>query len=344
MRTSRSPLAIVAACIALPVVIVMGVALAADASGALSPAAASPLTACGTGPVKAGIGADGLPSLDASQIGDGQIIYNVGEDLQLPQRAAVIAIATAMQESRLRNLPYGDADSLGLFQERPSQGWGSPAEILNPVYAASAFYARLVQVTGWQALPLTVAAQDVQHSADPGAYAQWEPLADALVTTFSGAATACLTDSGGHVPASGTTQLPAGFTLPPGTPAAVRAAIVYAAAQLGKPYIWGGTGPVGYDCSGLVMMAYRVAGIALPRTTFQQVLVGTPVYGTGQLAPGDLLFSAGSDGTAANPGHVGMYIGSGLVIEAPQTGEPVMITPLAGYWQQNTVAIRRIIT
>ena len=343
MRTSRSRLAIAAACIASPVVIVLGVALAADASGALSPAAASPVTACGTGPVKAGISANGLPALDASQIADAQIIYNVGEDLQLPQRAAVIAIATAMQESRLRNLPYGDADSLGLFQERPSQGWGSPAEILNPVYAASAFYARLVQVTGWQMLPLTVAAQDVQHSGDPGAYAQWESLADALVNTFSGAATACLTDSGGHVPASGTTRLPAGFTLPPGTPAAVQTAIGYAVAQLGKPYIWGGTGPVGYDCSGLVMMAYRAAGITIPRTTFQQVLVGTPVYGIGQLAPGDLLFSAGSDGTAADPGHVGMYIGSGLVIEAPQTGEPVMITPLAGYWQQNTVAIRRIV-
>ena len=196
---------------------------------------------------------------------------------------------------------------------------------------------------GWQTLPLAVAAQDVQHSGDPGAHATWESLADALVSTFSGAATACLTGNGGHVPASGTTQPPSDFTLPPGTPAAVRAAIAYAAAQLGKPYIWGGTGPAGYDCSGLVMMAYRAAGIVLPRTTFQQVLVGTPVYGTGQLAPGDLLFSAGSDGTAANPGHVGMYIGSGLVIEAPQTGEPVMITPLAGYWQRNTVAIRRIV-
>ena len=63
-----------------------------------------------------------------------------------------------------------------------------------------------------------------------------------------------------------------------------------------------------------------------------------------QLAPGDLLFGAGSDGTAANPGHVGMYMGSGLVIEAPQTGEPIMITPLAGYWQQNTVVIRGLFT
>jgi len=91
-------------------------------------------------------------------------------------------------------------------------------------------------------------------------------------------------------------------------------------------------------------MAYRAAGISLPRTTFQQVLVGTPVYSLSQLQPGDgdLLFSAGSDGTPTDPGHVGMYIGSGLVIEAPQTGEPVMITPLVGYWQQNTIAIRSL--
>jgi cell wall-associated NlpC family hydrolase len=343
MKTSWSLPAIAAACASLPLVLVLGATLAAEASGALSPAAASPVTACGTGPVRAGISADGLPVLDTSQIGDAQIIYNVGADLQRPQRAEVIAIATAMQESRLRNLPYGSADSLGLFQERPSQGWGSPAEILSPVYAASAFYARLVQVADWQTLSLTVAAQDVQHSGAPGAYAQWEPLAGALVDTFSGAATACLTDAGGHVPASGTIRLPGGFTLPPGTPAAAQAAIGYAAAQLGKPYLWGGTGPDAFDCSGLVMMAYRAAGISIPRTTFQQVLVGTPIYGIGQLQAGDLLFSAGSDGTAANPGHVGMYIGSGLVIEAPQTGEPVMITPLAGYWQQNTVAIRRIV-
>ena len=89
------------------------------------------------------------------------------------------------------------------------------------------------------------------------------------------------------------------------------------------------------------MMAYRPPA-SPPRTTFQQVDAGTPVYSDSQLKPGDLLFTPGSDGTATDPGHVGMYIGSGLVIQAPQTGEDIEITPFSGYWQENTVAIRRI--
>jgi cell wall-associated NlpC family hydrolase len=91
------------------------------------------------------------------------------------------------------------------------------------------------------------------------------------------------------------------------------------------------------------MMAYEAGGISLPRTTFQQVFAGSPVYSFAELMPGDLLFTAGSDGTAADPGHVGMYIGSGLVIQAPQTGEDIEITPFSGYWQENTVAIRRVV-
>jgi cell wall-associated NlpC family hydrolase len=344
MKSGRGLLAIVTALVVALVAMPLSMALAAEASGALTPTASAPITACSSGPVQAGARADDFPALDAGQIDNAQIIYNVAQDLRLPPRAPVIAIATALQESMLRNLPYGNADSLGLFQQRPSQGWGNPAELLNPVYAASAFYARLVQVTGWQTLPLTVAAQDVQRSSEPGAYEHWEPLADELVSTFSGASSACLSDDGGHVPGSRATHLPAGFALPAGTPAVVQGAIRYAVTQLGKPYQWGATGPDAFDCSGLVVMAYQAGGVSIPRTTFQQVLVGTPVYGLGTLVPGDLLFSAGSDGTASDPGHVGMYLGSGLVIEAPQTGEPVMITPLAGYWQQNTVAVRRIVS
>jgi cell wall-associated NlpC family hydrolase len=281
-------------------------------------------------------------ALDPAQLSDARVIYDISVTLGLPQRAAVIAEATAMQESRLINLPYGTDDSLGLFQQRPSQGWGTPTQIMQPVYASTKFYQALAGVPGWQSLPLTVAAQAVQGSATPGAYAQWEPLADALVATFSGNADNCLTDNGTGVPQSGITRLPAGFALPSGTPQTVATAIAYAAEQLGKPYVWGGVGPSGYDCSGLVMMAYQAAGISLPRTTFQQVYAGAPVYSDSQLEPGDLLFTAGSDGTAENPGHVGVYIGSGLVIQAPETGEDIEITPFSDYWKESTVAIRRI--
>jgi cell wall-associated NlpC family hydrolase len=325
----------------LPVAAIMGIAIAATGSGAVASTSGPSAMTCSGPPVQAGKATDGT-TLDATQIDDAQVIYSVSASMQLPQQAALIAIATSMQEASLLNKPNGTADSLGLFQQRPSQGWGTPAQIMDPVYASTKFYQALVLVTNWQSLPLAVAAQAVQHSGHPGAYAHWQPLATALVNTFTGAAENCATDNSINVPAAGVTTIPAGFTLPPGTPPQAATAIAYALAQLGKPYIWGGTGPTGYDCSGLVMMAYQAAGISIPRTTFQQVDVGRPVYSLAQLKPGDLIFTPGSDGTPTNPGHIGMYIGSGLVVEAPKTGKPIMITPLDGYWSTNVVAMRRI--
>ena len=115
-----------------------------------------------------------------------------------------------------------------------------------------------------------------------------------------------------------TTPAPAG---------AAAAAIVFALAQLGKPYQWGAAGPGAFDCSGLVYAAYAAAGIRIGRTTFQWRLDG-PQVPLAQIEPGDLLFSAGSDGTPANPGHVVMYLGGGQIIQAPQTGQDVQIGPL----------------
>ena len=103
----------------------------------------------------------------------------------------MIAIATANQESSLYNLDYGDQDSLGLFQQRPSQGWGTPAEIMDPTYAATKFYEALVKVPDWQTVPLTQAAQAVQESGYPDAYAQWQTDAEYLVSTVSGALDDC---------------------------------------------------------------------------------------------------------------------------------------------------------
>jgi hypothetical protein len=101
----------------------------------------------------------------------------VAQARHLPPRAVVIALATAQQESRLRNLHYGDRDSLGLFQQRPSQGWGTRAQVLDPAHAAGRFFDHLVRVPHWQTGRLTDVAQAVQRSAFPGAYARWEGMA-----------------------------------------------------------------------------------------------------------------------------------------------------------------------
>ena len=104
----------------------------------------------------------------------------------MPARAASIALATAYQESDLTNLETGDRDSLGLFQQRPSQGWGTPEQILDPVYATNAFYDALANVDGYESLEITVAAQEVQRSAFPGAYADHEVDARALASALTG--------------------------------------------------------------------------------------------------------------------------------------------------------------
>jgi peptidoglycan DL-endopeptidase CwlO len=107
---------------------------------------------------------------------------------------------------------------------------------------------------------------------------------------------------------------------------AVATAIAYARQQLGKPYLWGGTGPDSFDCSGLVMMAYRTAGIDIPRTSQQQWAFG-PRVSASQVQPGDMVFFAGVDGTPVSPGHVGLVIGAGLMIEAYASGVPIRIAP-----------------
>jgi cell wall-associated NlpC family hydrolase len=110
------------------------------------------------------------------------------------------------------------------------------------------------------------------------------------------------------------------------TPNAVVGLVIsYAEAQIGKPYLWGGTGPDAFDCSGLVMMAYRAAGIDIPRTSQEQWLWG-PRVPASQVEPGDLVFFAGGDGTVQAPGHVGLVIGNGQMIEAYATGFPIRIS------------------
>ncbi|MFF6956196.1 NlpC/P60 family protein [Streptomyces sp. NPDC008317] len=324
--------------------LVLSVALAGGGANAITPATQSsdecaPHVAAGS-PM-----ADGT-TLTSEQINNGAIIYQISVDLKLPQQAPVIAIAVAMQESSLINLPNGDLDSIGLFQQRPSQDWGSPSQLMDPAYSAKSFYTHLLQVPNWQSLPVTQAAQAVQQSAIPDAYTKWEPLAHQLVATVGGGATNC---SGGSQDGAGETitdpvQLPAGFSLPAGTPVQIVTAVSYGIQKLGMPYQWGGTGNPSYDCSGLMMMAYDAAGVTISRTTYTQVLDGTPIYNASDLKPGDLIFTAGSDGTPTNPGHVGMFLGSNLVLDAPRTSKDIQTTRFDdGYWNKESVAFRRIV-
>ena len=124
--------------------------------------------------------------LDATQARIAATIAGVAAHRSMPVRAVTIAYAAALQESDLQNLPYGDRDSVGVFQQRPSAGWGSRRQLLNPVYATTRFFAALAAVPSYLRLPIYRAAQAVQHSADGQAYSQYAPQGAAMAGGFSG--------------------------------------------------------------------------------------------------------------------------------------------------------------
>ncbi len=171
--------------------------------------------------------------LTVAQLHHASTINAVGLSRGIPDRGRIIAVATAYQESSLRNRADGDRDSVGLFQQRPSQGWGTKEQIQDPVYASGKFYDALLQVDNWPDLPLTQAAQAVQQSAYPDAYAKWEPQATTLVRSLSGVEPLGLScEPGGYRPTAPAPNRPA----PPGTDGAtpqLAAALAAAAAELG---------------------------------------------------------------------------------------------------------------
>lgn len=160
-------------------------------------------------------GAGPTYELSTEMAANAATISAVGTSRGLPERAVTIALATAIQESSLLNIKHGDRDSLGLFQQRPSKGWGTPRQILDPVYSTEKFYDGLVAVPGYSRLPLTEAAQRVQRSGFPQAYAKHEPNATLLAAALTGRTDAALTCTTGQ----GTTS---------GDPAKVRAELLRA--------------------------------------------------------------------------------------------------------------------
>lgn len=248
--------------------------------------------------------------LNEEQKRNAATIIGVAKGMGVPPRASLVALATAMQESTLRNLNYGDRDSLGLFQQRPSAGWGSPAQVTDPIYSTTIFLQKLLAVPGWETMPVTVAAQIVQRSAFPQAYAKWEGLAAELLSQLAGAVSP-LAACGPAVLAQGVAAT----------------AIKFALAEVGKPYVWGATGPNAYDCSGLVLKAFAAAGITISRVAADQYNNGghVPVR---QAQPGDLLFYATDPHDPSTIHHVVLYMGNDQMVEAPYSGESVRVRPV----------------
>jgi len=167
---------------------------------------APPAPGCQAGPAATEI------SLDTGQAAIAAVIAGVADRRHLPEQALTIALATALQESDLADLDYGDRDSVGVFQQRPSQGWGTTAEIENPVYATTRFFEALVKVPRYTKISLQAAAQDVQHSADGSAYGTQAYVAGLLAGYFSGS------------PAANVRQVTCWYTPVPGQHADVAAA------------------------------------------------------------------------------------------------------------------------
>jgi cell wall-associated NlpC family hydrolase len=253
-----------------------------------------------------------------------------------------IALMVAYTESGLRNLgpQPGNDDSLGVFQQRASQGWGTTSQELNPAAATGLFVQHLLSLPGWTSLLPWVAAQGVQRSAFDGRplptngdssqvgadYRKNWGLAGEILSGMLRAANqsgSCGQGvSGGINGPPESHGLPANYAVPAGAGRAHGVAVRYALAQLGKPYVWGASGPTAFDCSGLSMAAWAKAGVALVHYTVDQQHEGQPVSTAG-LEAGDLVLVPGSDSPGPGlAGHVGVYLGYGLVESAidPQSG------------------------
>lgn len=283
--------------------------------------------------------------LSAGQLAVARAYIAVGKSLGVPDSGLEIAIMMSLQESGLRVLANSsvasslafahdgvgsDHDSLGTAQQRPSAGWGTVTDLMNPLYDAEAFFGGptgpnhgsprgLLDIPGWASMPKGAAVQSVQESAFPELYAQWDGEAHAIVAALK---------SGTHVAkcpsAVGSVQDP---QLPANLSKLRRDIIHYAEEGIGGSYVWGGTAFKAWDCSGYVQWVYGQAGIPLPRT--EQWTGGHP---TSVPQPGDLVVQ-NPDGPN-HWGHVGIYAGNGMMFSALNPTVGTLLHPVA--WNVGT--------
>jgi len=259
----------------------------------------------------------------------------------------------------LQGIGY-DHDSLGIFQQRPS--WGSVQQRLDPVASTNLFDDRVLNLADWQSLDPWIVAQRVQISAYDGqprsanhfssviggnykaTYAQAITIAAQIM--LDSRRTGCDATGGsgvGVVPAGalGAHGLPIGYSVPEDVSAAARTAITAALSVLGRPYVWDAAGPNEFDCSGLTMWSWSRAGVSLPHYTGTQAQSGTETT-QAAIMPGDLVLIPGADGTLADPQHVGMFIGRGLVVEAPEAGDVVKVVTYSSFISGGLSGLRHI--
>lgn len=284
------------------------------------------------------------------QVKNAAAIISIGKERGLTQHAQQTALMAAMTESTLRNLQGGDRDSAGLFQMRPSQGWGSHAQVTDISYAINLFYERLVKVPGWDSMSPGEAAQSVEGSAFPDAYATKSADAVEMMNALSGVTVStvsqttegatCTAGAAAGAAAGGTnTSLAAGEQPATGPHAAeINKVIGFAKQQLGKDYVLGGAGPNVWDCSGLTKVAYAQIGISIDAghsatTQWRNGVASGNMHPLSEAQPGDLIFWGGNDAW-----HVGISLGGDMMIAAPKPGDVVKIqkvwgTPNSQVWR-----------
>ena len=333
------------------------------AGGATSPAAAVLTPQCQHQLQSQGLSADTGMSFGPGPVNNGKAVIAAGLQMKIPEKGIIIGLATAMQESGLRNLanpnvaaslaiPHEglghDHLSVGIMQQQP--WWGSLRDLMTPGVAAQKFFTALLKIGGWQNMAPTVAAQSVQHSQFPDAYADdvaaatlfyRQHLREVLATSGEPAPPAPAQDDSGR-DVCGAVLDPSTSAPQPGTPAGV-AAVRFAESEIGLPYVWGGgslNGPTGggFDCSGLVLYAvFQASGhrIALPHLTYDMVNYGRIEPRTA-VQPGDLVFL---NPDSRGPGHVAMVVNPTTIVEAQTFGVPVKLSPFPTHF----VVIKRIL-
>ncbi len=308
--------------LALTVVLFIGAALFFIVMGSVvkKPTAMAAPTSCVATLAVGAAGGGQAATLDPEQRGIVGTIVAIGKQRQMSPRAWQIAVQAGKTESHLKNLNQGDRDSLGVFQMRPSQSWGSKEQVTNVDYAVNKFYDVLSSVPNWESMRPGEAAQAVERSGFPQRYHTNEAFAASVLQELGGVSGQDLTGCS-----------PQGGNL--GENKYSAKAIEYAQTKFGRPYVWGAKGPESFDCSGLILAAYKHAGLAVPGYSGDQYNAGKHVP-VAEAQPGDLIFWADDQGNPEAIHHVALYVGNGEVIQAPQDGDVVKKSKI---WQDQLV-------